>query len=250
MAEDKKSFVLYTDLLKSIDHLTIEEKGILFNHLLEYVNDKNPTLTDRVILGAWKPLEAQLKRDLIKFEVSKEERQRSGRIGNLKRWHPDLYVIFNNGENSLEELEVIAENRKSSHSDKERPIAIAKIANIAVNDNVTVNVNDINNISTSKNKFSIDWSKFIETYNSIFNRKIKMVNPKVKTSMLARLKEGYTNADIYNAMLNVSKDKFHQENGFKHATPEYFSRAKTLDMHQAKPQPAVWTPPHPTVIDN
>ena len=29
MAENKKSFILYADLLKSIDHLTFEEKGII-----------------------------------------------------------------------------------------------------------------------------------------------------------------------------------------------------------------------------
>ena len=42
MAENKKSFVMYCDLIDNIDHLTIEEKGLLFNHLLEYVNDINP----------------------------------------------------------------------------------------------------------------------------------------------------------------------------------------------------------------
>jgi uncharacterized protein YdaU (DUF1376 family) len=79
MAENKKSFVLYADLLKSIDHLTNEEKGILFNHLLEYVNDKNPILQDRLILTAWKPIELQLKRDLIKFVEVKEKRSDAGK---------------------------------------------------------------------------------------------------------------------------------------------------------------------------
>lgn len=67
MAEGKKSFVLYADLLDNIEHLTNEEKGILFNHLLEYVNDKNPILEDRLLVTAWKPIEKQLKRDLKKF---------------------------------------------------------------------------------------------------------------------------------------------------------------------------------------
>ena len=53
MAKDKKSFVLYADLIKSIEHLTYEEKGILLTHLLEDVNDMNPVLTDRLILTAW-----------------------------------------------------------------------------------------------------------------------------------------------------------------------------------------------------
>lgn len=52
MAQGKKSFVLYSDLLQSIEHLTNEEKGILFTHLLEYVNDMNPILNDRLLLTA------------------------------------------------------------------------------------------------------------------------------------------------------------------------------------------------------
>ena len=79
MAEGKKSFVLYADLLDNIEHLTNEEKGILFNHLLEYVNDKNPILEDRLLVTAWKPIEKQLKRDLKKFEEVKTKRSEAGK---------------------------------------------------------------------------------------------------------------------------------------------------------------------------
>lgn len=79
MAENKKSFLLYCDLITSISHLTNEEKGILFQHLLEYVNDMNPVLEDRLLLTAWKPIEVQLKRDLIKFEEVREKRSEAGK---------------------------------------------------------------------------------------------------------------------------------------------------------------------------
>lgn len=79
MAADKKSFILYADLIDNIDHLTNEEKGILFTHLLYYVNDKNPVLEDRLILTAWKPIERQLKRDLKKFEEIKSKRSDAGK---------------------------------------------------------------------------------------------------------------------------------------------------------------------------
>tara|TARA_R110000851_G_scaffold136992_2_gene272760 strand:- start:601 stop:1218 length:618 start_codon:yes stop_codon:yes gene_type:complete len=79
MAEDKKAFVIYCDLIHNIDHLSLEEKGLLFNHLLEYVNDMNPVLKDRVVLSAWKPIERQLKRDLIKFEGVKSKRSNAGK---------------------------------------------------------------------------------------------------------------------------------------------------------------------------
>lgn len=86
MAENKRSFVLYCDLIKTIEHLSNEEKGILFQHLLEYVNDMNPVLEDRLLLTAWKPIEVQLKKDLIKFEERKEKLSEYGKKGAEIRW--------------------------------------------------------------------------------------------------------------------------------------------------------------------
>lgn len=136
MAENKKSFVLYSDLIKSIEHLTNEEKGILFNHLLEYVNDMNPILSDRLILTAWKPIELQLKRDLIKFEEKKEKRSLAGKAGADKRW-------------------------QQITNDSKRIKSIAKIA-VNVNDNVNDNV--IYNIEQRKLKFAESLKPFLETY--------------------------------------------------------------------------------------
>lgn len=79
MANGKKSFVLYADLLKSVDHLTNEELGVLFKHILEYVNDLNPVLEDRLLLTAWKPIERSLKEDLKKWESQLEQRREAGK---------------------------------------------------------------------------------------------------------------------------------------------------------------------------
>ena len=119
MAAGKKSFVLYSDLLVSIEHLTNEEKGILFNHLLEYVNDKNPILKDRLLLTAWKPIEMQLKRDLQKFEEVKEKHSEAGKASAEKR---------------AKEREQMATN--STH--------VESVQHRSTNptDSVTVNVND------------------------------------------------------------------------------------------------------------
>jgi hypothetical protein len=81
MATDKKSFLIYCDVIHSIEHLTNEEKGRLFQHLLEYVNDMNPTLEDRILIGSWKPIEQQLKRDLVKYESIRERNSKNGSLG-------------------------------------------------------------------------------------------------------------------------------------------------------------------------
>jgi len=148
MAENKKSFVLYADLIKSIEHLTNEEKGILFNHLLEYVNDKNPVLEDRLILTAWKPIELQLKRDLIKFEEVKAKRSEAGkRSAELRALKNDEINLTN--PTSVESVEQTSTNSTD---------------NVNVNDND--NVNDINNNNNNNNNNKALPFSF---YNSLIN---------------------------------------------------------------------------------
>jgi uncharacterized protein YdaU (DUF1376 family) len=125
MAENKKSFVLYADLINNIDHLTNEEKGILFNHLLEYVNDMNPVLTDRVVLSAWKFIQSQLKRDLVKFEEVKGKRSEAGKESARLR-------ALKKEQQSSTKLTSVKSVQQTS-------------TNPTVNVNENVNVNDINN---------------------------------------------------------------------------------------------------------
>ena len=110
MAEGKKSFVLYADLLDNIEHLTNEEKGILFNHLLEYVNDKNPILEDRLLVTAWKPIEKQLKRDLKKFEEVKTKRSEAGKRS------AELRALKTNEQTSTKSTSVESVKQNSTNS--------------------------------------------------------------------------------------------------------------------------------------
>ena len=152
MAEGKKSFVLYADIIYTIEHLTNEEKGILFQHLLDYVNDKNPVIEDRILMIAWKPIERQLKRDLDKYESKKSERSKSGQLGNLKKYHLDLYERVKSDEITLKSALAIAKSRIATHSD----------ANTAVNVNDNVNVNDITTKEAEVDFFKVDeWIKEI-----------------------------------------------------------------------------------------
>jgi hypothetical protein len=129
MATGKKSFVLYSDMLQSIDHLTNEEKGILFNHLLEYVNDLEPILTDRLILTAWKPIELSLKRDLVKFKEVKAKRSNAGKLSaELRAFKKEEQTLTNS--TSVESVVQTSTNSTDSVNDND-------------NDNVNVSVNDI-----------------------------------------------------------------------------------------------------------
>lgn len=81
MAKDKKGFVLYADLLHTIEHLTDDQTGKLFRHILKYVNDLNPETDDQLIKIVFEPIKQQLKRDLKKYENRAERSRENGKKG-------------------------------------------------------------------------------------------------------------------------------------------------------------------------
>jgi hypothetical protein len=132
--ENKKSFVLYCDLLHTVKKLPNDKAGELFKHLLEYVNDLEPQTEDILIEVAFEGIKQSLKRDLLKWTDKKDVKSLNGKLGNLKRWNIDLFNKVEKGKITLEEAEKIAISRKVSGSDKK----VAKVA-VSVNDNVSVN---------------------------------------------------------------------------------------------------------------
>ena len=72
MAENKKSVLLYCDIIHTVKELTDEEAGVLFKHYLEYINDLNPTPKNKLIQVVFEPIKQNLKRDLKKWELKHE----------------------------------------------------------------------------------------------------------------------------------------------------------------------------------
>jgi len=134
MAEDKKSFLLYADLIHTIEQMPKEDAGELFLHILKYVNDQNPTSDNLIVKLTFEPIKQQLKRDLKVWEQSKIEKSEAGILGNLKRWHNDLYLQVIDNQLSLSQASELVAQRQG---------AIKNVANIAVTVNDTVTVNDI-----------------------------------------------------------------------------------------------------------
>lgn len=145
MAKDKNSFLVYSNWEQTFENLNDEEAGRLIKHLFRYVNDREPIPPDRITELVFEPLKAVLKVDLKKYKIVCEEKSLQGRLGNLKRWHNDLFLLVENKSITLEEAEEKAVNRKTSVSDKNIANAIKTSLNIAdnVNDNGNDNVNDI-----------------------------------------------------------------------------------------------------------
>jgi ATP-dependent exoDNAse (exonuclease V) beta subunit len=89
MAENKKSFLLYCDLIHTVQKLNDEQAGKLFKHVLEYVNDLNPATEDIITDLCFEPIKQNLKRDLRKYESTCEKRSEAGKKGMQKRWGKD-----------------------------------------------------------------------------------------------------------------------------------------------------------------
>jgi hypothetical protein len=131
MAEDKKGFLLYADLSMVVAGLTDKEAGMLFKHILLYVNDLEPKIDNRIVNLAFAPIKQQLKRDLAKFEKIKQRRAELGKIGGLK-----------SGEVRRSKMNQLLQETKQNE-----PIGSNGEANEAesVNENENVNESVINN---------------------------------------------------------------------------------------------------------
>ena len=146
MAENKTSFVLYSDQRTLIDLLSNEQAGKLLKHIYAYVNDENPICEDILINVAFEPIKQQFKRDLKKWERTKESRSKAGLASAEAR---------KNKQNSTNSTNVKCVQQSSTNP----------TVNVNDNVNVNVNVNDIkDNIVSRKLKFSQTLKPFLDLY--------------------------------------------------------------------------------------
>ncbi len=87
MAENKKSFILYCDIIHTIEKLNDDDAGKLFKHVLRYVNDLNPETNHAITEIAFEPIKQQLKRDLIKYEKLVKRNIENAKKGANARWN-------------------------------------------------------------------------------------------------------------------------------------------------------------------
>lgn len=115
MAEDKKSVLLYCDIIHTVEELDDADAGLLFKHYLRYINDQEPEPPSKLIKIVFEPIKQNLKRDLKKWDEKRQNRSMAGKAGAEAKWQK----VANDGK---------------------RINDMAKMA-VNVKDNVTVNVN-------------------------------------------------------------------------------------------------------------
>ena len=81
MAENKKSFILYADMIHTVRKMGKDKAGELFMTILSYVNDENPLVEDLLVDLVFEPIKQQLKRDLSRWDKFKEKQIENGKKG-------------------------------------------------------------------------------------------------------------------------------------------------------------------------
>lgn len=197
MAKDKKSFVLYSDLIHTVNKLSDEDSGKLLKHLLKYVNDEDPITDSPIVDIVFEPIKQQLKRDLKDWESKINGRKEAGRLGGLAK----------------------ASNAKQ------------ELANLAVNDTVTVNdtVNEIKvNTFTDKKKGFILWFNQSKLKYTGKEGKSKVLT-KPDENNLKRLLESYNQSDFDTSIKNLYQSKWAEENNMR--TISHFLRIENFNKY-------------------
>tara|TARA_R110000796_G_scaffold249276_1_gene376864 strand:+ start:552 stop:1214 length:663 start_codon:yes stop_codon:yes gene_type:complete len=181
MAENKKSFVLYSDLIHTVAKMPNSKAGELFKHILSYVNDENPETEDLIIQLTFEPIKQQLKRDLNKWDGIREKRSLAGKASAKKR------------------------KQKATKS-----TSVKSVQQASTNPTVSVNVNVNDSVINKKEKYTKEL--FLQGWNTLRLKHLK------KPSHLNRLKpyeieifkeieKCYARADIKNGLVGLFKQK-------------------------------------------
>jgi hypothetical protein len=145
MAENKKSFILYTDQSGVFNQLPDEIAGKLIKHIFAYVNDENPITDDLIINIAFEPIKQSLKRDLKRYEQYVEKQSVNGAKGGRPKKAIETQIT-------------------QAFFDKPKKADSVSVS-VNVNDNVNVNVN---NIEERKLKFATTLQPYLLTYGKSF----------------------------------------------------------------------------------
>lgn len=202
MAENKKGFILYCDLIHTIEQLPNEKAGELFKHILRYVNDLNPITEDLITKISFEPIKQQLKRDLSKWEQVSTKRSDAGRLGGLKS----------------------GEVRKANaiHNEANEANALKSKQNEQVTDKVTV-TDTVKEKEKKKTQDVLAFDDFWKLYSkSVDKEKCKKVYAKLTIQEQTDIKE---KLPIY---LNTVNDKKYQKNPLTYLNGKCWNDIETV----------------------
>ena len=162
----KKSFILHIDSLSILDELNDEQSGKLFKAIYNYQSGVESEL-DIITKIAFASFKAQFIRDDEQYDNVCEGKSLRGKIGNLKRWHSDLFEKLATDNSNIDELIEIAKHRTSDISESQTSLSIPKSLD-SKSDSKSDSNND--NDSKIKNKKDNNKSKHLFSQSIYFNK--------------------------------------------------------------------------------
>lgn len=177
-------------------------------------------------------LEDLVKFGFLKIEWSKNQYS-SNQIELVKITKADLKHIPKHDE-SKDKSDYQSEfsiNKTYKHLNKKQINSILSFFDKLPKDQIDIYISNLKIIDVPAKAEKIDFEKLKDFINQKTGRGFKVINENVKGKYLARLKEGYTNTDIANAIINAVNSDYHKGENFTYLTPEFFSRSETLDKY-------------------
>ena len=181
MAKDKKSFLLYCDIIHTVEKLDDVQAGKLFKHLLKYVNDQDPTPENPLIEIAFEPIKQSLKRDLIKYEGIRERNSENAK----KRWNATASDRIPKVPNNTKNADSVSDSDSVISKDIYRSFAHLSITNADVEKLLTkYSIDDIDEVLDSIENF-----KGNKKYTSLYLTASKWLSKNKKTTEAEEPKE-------------------------------------------------------------
>jgi len=126
MAQNKKSFIAYSDWKDTFDALPDDKAGLLIKHIFAYVNDENPITKDILVNAVFQNIKNALKRDLEKWDKQYSQRVLAGKKSAEVR-------------------------KRNATTVNERSISSTDSVNVSVSVNDTVTVSDKGTVKVKDN---------------------------------------------------------------------------------------------------
>ncbi len=135
--DKKNSFIMYTDYMAQINLLSMEQRGVLLTAVMNYhLGEKLPNM-DGIVQMAFSFMEAQFKRDGLKYEEVVKKRKEAGKQGGRPKKEQE------------EKANGFSKKAKKANGFSEKQTKAKKADNVNDNDNVNVNDNDDDDVIIS-----------------------------------------------------------------------------------------------------
>ena len=209
MAENKKSFILYCDIIHTVKKLPKDKQADLFVHILEYVNDMNPITDDFVVEIAFEPIKQALKRDLLKYEKIRQRNAENGKTGGRpKKVVEDEPVEVVKASKPKKPSGIIGDPKNPSEPKKaDIGIGIDSVIDIGIGSDIekekTEDVNIVSSETKIKNEAFEKFNKWVDE-NATNVRRIKN---QITEDQFTKLKEKYNSQQIMQIILNLENYK-------------------------------------------